>query len=114
LLKGFNWTLGAYPKPRITKDNMSTPPVTQTPRLPASAMVFQMLRKKPRTIDEMATATGLSRQSIDAGLKKLRVKFARRKQPRGMGGQPQKEWALISNEAELLDLCRRADGGEDC
>lgn len=96
------------------KANMSTPPVTRAPRLPASALVFKMLLRKPHTIDEMATATGLSRQSIDAGLKKLRVKFARRKRPRGIGGQPQKEWALISDEAELLDLCRRSDGGEDC
>jgi len=73
-----------------------------------------MLLRKPHTIDEMATATGLSRKSIDAGLKKLRVKETRRKGPRGMGGQPQKEWSLVSDEAELLDLCRRADGGEDC
>jgi ribosomal silencing factor RsfS len=93
---------------------MSTPPVTQTPRLPASALVFQMLLRKPHTIDEMAIATGLSRKSIDAGLKKLRVKCAPRKRPRGMSGQPQKEWSLVADEAELLDLCRRADAGEDC
>lgn len=87
---------------------MSTPPVARTPRLPTSALIFRALQTKPHTIDELTVTIGRSRQSVITGLKLLRVESKSRKRPKGKGGQPQKEWALITG-AKLQDLFERAD-----